>query len=206
MDVKHATKHFFAHGRTLNVPTWTAIAPRAFPRRLTCFGGFPQHEIQRIAFETVYFHTLTCAQIIQRFARQLAISRKLAHGVIHIAIVSRIGFAIGNQTLNHFYHLRNVLSCLGFNIGFLHAQSRCVFIHGLNETGGQFADGFTILRRTSDDFVIDVGDVAHVSQRITRFAQPTCHHIKHHHHPRMAQVTVVIHRHPTHIHAHMIGI
>ena len=69
VNIESIAEQVFAHGRAFNMPTRTTIAPRAFPCRLTCFCGFPQHKIQRITFETVHFYTLACAQVVQRFAR-----------------------------------------------------------------------------------------------------------------------------------------
>ena len=164
------------------MPTRTAVAPRAFPCRFTCFGCFPQHKIKRIAFETVHFYTLACAQVVQRFARQLSVSRKLAHGIVNVAVCGRICLAVLNQGFNHGNHLRNVFRCLRLDVGTQHTQSIGIFVHSLNETRGQFSDGFAVFSRTGNDFVVDVGDVAHISKRITALAQPTGNHVKHNHH------------------------
>ena len=69
VNIESIAEQVFAHGRAFNMPTRATITPRAFPCRLACFGGFPQHKIKRIAFETVHFHTLACTQVVQRFAR-----------------------------------------------------------------------------------------------------------------------------------------
>ena len=69
VDVEGIAEQVFTHGRAFDVPARTTVSPRAFPCRLACFGGFPQYKIKRIAFETVHFHTLACAQVVQRFSR-----------------------------------------------------------------------------------------------------------------------------------------
>ncbi|CWQ81874.1 Uncharacterised protein [Neisseria meningitidis] len=116
----------------------------------------------------------------------MSVSRKLAHGVVNVAVCGRIGFAVLNQGLNHGNHLRNVFCCLRLNIRTQHTQSIGIFVHSLNETRSQLADGFAVFSRTGDDFVVDVGDIAHISERITALAQPTGNHVEHHHHTGMA--------------------
>ena len=39
---------------------------------------------------------------------------------------------------------------------------------------------------------------------ITR-AQPAAHHVEHHEYPGMAEVAVVVHGHPAHVHARLSG-
>ena len=186
VDVESVAEQVFTHGGAFDVPPRTTIAPRALPCRFACFGGFPQHKIKRITFETIDFHTLACAQVVQRFARQLSVSGKLAHGIVNVAVCGRISLAVLNQGLNHGNHLRNVFRRLRLDVGTQHTQSIGIFVHSLNETRGQFADGLAVLSRARDDFVVDVGDIAHISERITTLAQPTGNHVEHDHHAGMA--------------------
>ena len=207
VDIEGVTKQLLAHGRAFDVPAGAAFAPRAFPKiYFIRLGRFPQHEVQRIAFKTVHFHPLTGAQIIQRFTGKLAVSGKFAHGVIHIAIGGRIGFAVGNQAFNHADHFADMLGGFWLDIGAQHTQCIGIFVHRLNKTGGQFADGFAVFRCTSDDFVVDIGDIAHISERITVRTQPARNHIEHHHHAAVAEVAIVVNGHAANIHAHVFRI
>jgi len=63
-----------------------------------------------------------------------------------------------------------------------------------------------VLAGADDDLVIDVGDIAHVRYAITAGTQITRDHVEKHHHARMAQMTVVVYRHATDIHPHMIRV
>ena len=94
----------------------------------------------------------------------------------------------------------------GLDIGADHAQRIGVFMHGGNKTCGQFADGFAVFSGTGDDFVVDIGDVAHISERIALRTQPTGNHVEHHHHAGVAEVAIIVHRHAAHIHAHVFGV
>ena len=65
MNIERLPEQFAAHGRAFDVPAGTAVAPRAFPRRFAWFGGFPQHEVQRVALVGIHVHALAGAQIVQ---------------------------------------------------------------------------------------------------------------------------------------------
>ena len=206
VDVKRVAEQVFAHRRAFDVPARAALSPRAFPCRFARFGGFPQHKIERVALEAVHFHALARAQIIERFAGELAVGGKLAHGVIHVAVGGGVGFAFLNQRFDHGNHLRDVFRSLGFKVGAQHAQRVGIFVHGGDKTRGQLADGLAVFSGAGDDFVVDVGDVAHISERITAFAQPAGNHVKYHHHAGMAEMAVVVNSHAAHVHAHVGGV
>ena len=70
----------------------------------------------------------------------------------------------------------------------------------MDEALGQYAHRLLVLYRPFDDLVIDIRNVAHVGHIQPARAQPTTHHVKHHHHAGMPQMAVVIHRHPAHVH------
>jgi hypothetical protein len=62
------------------------------------------------------------------------------------------------------------------------------------------------LNGAADDLVVDVGDVAHIGHAQAAGLEPALHHIKRHHHARMADVAQVVHRHAADIHAYMAGL
>ncbi|MNR12663.1 hypothetical protein D3C85_1290310 [compost metagenome] len=86
-------------------------------------------------------------------------------------------------------------------VGADHAQRGGILVHVLDEARGELADGLAILGRAADDLVVDVRDVLHVRHVIASGAQPAVHHVEHHHHARVADVTIVVHGHAAHIHA-----
>jgi hypothetical protein len=86
----------------------------------------------------------------------------------------------------------------------LHAQRVGILVHRGYEALRELMDGFAVLRRALDDLVVDVGDVAHVVHVVTARLQPAIYHVEHHHHSRMAEVAVVVHRHAAHIHADFV--
>ena len=48
MDIDGLAKVFLGHLGALDMPAWTALAPRRLPVRLSFFFRLPQHKIQRI--------------------------------------------------------------------------------------------------------------------------------------------------------------
>src|SRR5690625_3639596 len=57
------------------------------------------------------------------------------------------------------------------------------------------------LERLIDDFVINISNIAYVLHLVATGPQPTLDYIKSHEHTCMTEMTVVIYRHPTDIHA-----
>ena len=111
-----------------------------------------------------------------------------------------------NQGFNHGNHLRDVFRRLRLDIGTQYVQSIGIFVHGLDETRSQFADGLAVFSRAGDDFVVDVGDIAHISERITALAQPAGNHVEHNHHAGMTQVAIVVNGHTANVHTHVFGV
>ncbi len=79
-------------------------------------------------------------------------------------------------------------------------------MHGFDHFIGQLADRDAALQSTPDDLVIDIRDVSHIGHLQIAGLEPPLNHIKSHHHPCVADMTQVIDRHATDIHAHVTGL
>src|SRR5712692_2002765 len=79
------------HRRTFDMPAGTTLAPGRVPTRLAGLGRFPQYEIERIALGQIGLDPRPDLQTIERFPRQRAVVRELAHPVINISVVAGIG-------------------------------------------------------------------------------------------------------------------
>ena len=211
MDVKSFAQQFATHGRALDVPTRTSSAKGAGPFHVVGFSGlgrFPQHKVQRVLFAALFVadrHAFTRVQFVQGLARQLAVTGELAHGKVHIAIAGAIRQAFLLQRADHGQHLRHIVGGAGLQLRPLDTQGIGVLVQGVDHAIGQAADGFAVFNGALDDLVVNVGDVAHVSDLQARGAQPTLHDVECHHGPRMPQMAQVVHRHAAHVHAHMTG-
>src|SRR5690606_41767069 len=86
-----------------------------------------------------------------------------------------------------------------------YVQARLVFMHGGDHALDQRFEGFTILLRTTDDLVVDVGDIAYIGDVIAAMTQPARHHVERHHYPRVTDMAEVIDGHAAHVHAHLIA-
>ena len=89
-----------------------------------------------------------------------------------------------------------------------HAERSNIVVHFLDKTPGQIIDAFLVLIGAVDDFVIHVGDIAHVGHMLLaeEMAKVAIHHVEHHQHPGMAHMAHVIDRHAADIHADILRI
>ena len=209
VDVKALAQQRAAHRRALDVPARAARTPCAWPLHLVwlCgFGAFPQDEIQRIVFAVVaalHGDALAGVEFIERFARQLAVAGEFAHRKVDVAIAGLISQAFALQRANHRQHLRHVVGGARLVRGALDAQRVGILVQRVDHAVGQATDGLAIGDGALDDLVVNVGDVAHISNTQATGLEPALYHVKRNHRARMAEVAQVIHRHAAHIHAHM---
>ena len=206
MNINRIAQQAGTHGRTLYVPARTARAPQTFPLhlyRLLRLGRLPEHKIKRIILALGHRHPFTGAQVIERLATQAPVGREFAHSVVDITIASRVSQALVHQLPYEREHLRHVVSSAGLVVRALYAKGIGILVQRLDHAVGQSPDGLTVFDGTADDLVVNVGDVSHIAHPQATGFEPALHHIKGHHGTGMAEVAKVIHRHATHIHAHM---
>ena len=103
------------------MPAWTALAPRAFPERLSWLGRFPQGKIHRICFALVNLYSGSCLHILQLTTAKLAVFWEFLHAEVHIPF-QLIGIAIIYQLLHHSNNVRNMLRNLWIKVCSLHIQ------------------------------------------------------------------------------------
>ncbi len=71
-------------------------------------GGFPQHEIHRVALERRHLDPRPGDHVVDRPARQAAIFRIAAHVEQHMA-VGGVGVTVGDQPLDHGDHRTDIV-------------------------------------------------------------------------------------------------
>ena len=205
VDVEVFAEGLCAHHRAFDVPAGAAFAPGAVPRRFAGFCRFPQDEVERVFFRFVHRDALTGAQIIKAAVGEFAVGGEAAHGVVNVAVIRGIGVTFGDEGLHEFNHAGNGSGGARLDIRTLATERRFVFVHGVNEARGEGVNRLAIFMGTGDDFVVDVGDVAHVFERVTARAQVAGDGVKDDHHPRVADVAVVIDGHAADVHADFAG-
>jgi hypothetical protein len=201
VDVEMSAEQAVRHDRALDMPARPTFTPRRIPRGLALFRLLPEHEVERIVLRRADLDALAGAQIVERLPRKLPVAGKLPHGIVHVAVIGQIGELAGLENVDHFEHAVDVLRRARLEIGLFDAERRGVFVHRLDETGGECVDRLVVFECAPDDLVVDIRDIAHVRELVTRGAQPALHHIEHHHHPRVPQMAVVVNRHSADVHA-----
>nr|GEU28296.1 hypothetical protein [Tanacetum cinerariifolium] len=204
VDIEMFAQQRRAHGRALDVPARTALAPLGIPFHFLGFRllrRFPQHEVERIALAGVHIHALAGAQVVERLAGQAAIFGEVAHRVVDVAVRALVRQVFPFQLLDQRQHLRHVLGGARHQRGRQDAQRARVLVHVAGKAAGQLRDGLAVFHGAADDFIVDIGDVARVRDVVTGRQQPAVHHVERHHHAGVADVAVVINGHAADIHA-----
>src|SRR5438445_1821352 len=202
VNVEMRSQPFRAHRRALDVPARTPIAPGRLPEGLAFLAALPQDEIEWIALGRVDLDPLSGTQILARLPREFAVIWKLPDREIHVAAFRAISDTALLQSSDHLYHLGNVTGCARLDVGLLYRQRRRIFVHVANKALGQSSNGFTGLRCAADNPVVNIGNVAYISQRVAACPQPALCHVEYDHHPRMPEMAVVIDGHPADVHPH----
>ncbi|MNJ70432.1 hypothetical protein D3C77_668920 [compost metagenome] len=70
---------------------------------------------------------------------------------------------------------------------------------------GQLIAAFAVFCRAADNFVVNVGHIAHIVQRIAEIAQVARYHVESDKGTPVADMTQVIDGYPAHVHAHFTG-
>ncbi len=78
-------------------------------------------------------------------------------------------------------------------------------MHFCDKALSECIKGFAIFVSTLNDFVVDVGDITDVIHIVTAMAQITRNNIERDHDTGMPQVTEIVDRHATHVHANLTG-
>ena len=87
----------------------------------------------------------------------------------------------------------------------LNIQGVEIFVHFRDHTIHQRNKAFAIFVRTLDDFVVDVGDVTHVFQVVAQKTQVARDNVESNKGTAMADMTEIVNRNTTHVHADFPG-
>src|SRR5690606_18396345 len=202
VNVEPRSKEVVAHRRAFDVPSRPPIAPRRGPVRLARLGALPQHEIERIALRIVDGNACARAQVAELFARELAVALELRDGVHHVAVACDVRIPLLDQLLRHRDDARNVLRRARLVIRPQDPEPVVVLVHRLDESIGQLAHALAVLRRSRDDLVVDVGDVADEDHLVAFVGEIAPYDVERDLRTCVPDVTVVIDGIAAHVHAH----
>ncbi len=205
MDIEGLAQAAGGHHRAFDVPARPPGAPGRLPAGLARLGGFPQNEIQRVFLGLVDLDACADLQVLDPAPRKLAVADELADAVVDVAITRRIGVTLVDQGLDHREHAVDMLRSARLDVRAQYVEARLVLVHGGDHALHQRLERLAVFIGTPNDLVVDIGDVAHVSDLVAALTQPAGDHVEGHHHSCMADVAEVIDGHTAHIHAHLVA-
>ena len=205
VDIEGVAQAAGRHRGALDMPARTARAPGRRPAGLARLGGLPQHEVERVFLGLFHFHARAGLHVIELTVVELAVALETTHTVVDITVAGRVGKALVDQRLGHRDDIADVRGRPWLAIRPQDTQTPLVFVHRLDHALGQRLEGFAILIGSLEDLVVDIGNVAHIGDVIATRTQVTRDDVEGHHHTRMADVTEVIDRHATDVHAHLVA-
>ena len=188
------------------MPAGAALTPGAVPAGFAGLCRFPQDEVERVVFRFVDRDAFAGAQVVEAAVGEFAVGGEAAHGVVNVAVIRGVGVTFGDEGLHEGNHAGNGGGRARLDVRTLAAERRFVFVHGINEARGEGVNRLAVFMGAGDDFVVDVGDVAHVFERVTARAQVAGDGVKDDHHPCVADVAVVIDGHAADVHADFAGL
>ena len=199
------------HGRALDVPARPARrldAGRRRPAWLVRLRRLPQHEVLRIFLVRRDLDAAACDHLVKRPFRELAVIRHRGHVEQHV-VFRHIGVATFYEALDQHFHWLDVLGGARLDRRRQAAERVHVSFEILVGLVRQLANWNVALGRARIDLVVNVGDVAHVSDAaLTRIEMPQQaeKHIEHDDRPCVADMGEVVDRRSAHIHAQARGI
>ncbi|MNQ97905.1 hypothetical protein D3C85_1135730 [compost metagenome] len=111
----------------------------------------------------------------------------------------------GDQLLGDVDNFVDVMRGARLAVRAQNIQGIKIFVHFGDHAIHQRHKAFTIFIRAFNDFVINVGDVTHVLERITEEAQVTRDHVKGDKSTPVTDMTEIVNSNTTHVHADFPG-
>ncbi|VGO98743.1 hypothetical protein SB00610_00516 [Klebsiella quasipneumoniae subsp. similipneumoniae] len=205
VNVKMVAQLFAVHRRALDMPSRTACAPRRRPAWLALFRHLPQDEVHRITLDVNHVDARPRLQLIEILTRQQTVVRVCRHIEHYVAVIRHIGMAFGDQLLGNLDDLRNMMRRARLAVGTQNIQSVKILVHFGDHPIDQRDKAFAVFISALNDFVVDIGDIAHVLQLIAEKTQITRHNVKRDEGTPMADVTEIVNGNTTHVHADFPG-
>jgi len=187
------------------VPPRAADAPWGIPVWLFRLGGFPEHKVEWVFFYVTHFYSRTGFELVEYFAGELAVAFKFTYTVIHVAIIRSVSEALFDQGFDQLNNVSDMGRRFWLCVGLFDAEHLGVFVHFGDKTLGECIKGFAIFVGALDNFIVDISDITDVIHVESAVAQVTRDHVERNHDTGMPQVTEIVDRHTTHVHADLAG-
>ena len=206
MDIDGLAKVFLGHLGALDMPAWTALAPRRLPERLSFFFRFPENEIGRffLAFLAGYLDlTEAGLQIVQIFMGQFSVLFKGFGAEINRAVSCHIRMSFFDQRIDHLDHTADLLSRLRilrrrFDVHHLHIFfALCDIALGDRLRIHALLDGFP------DDLVIHISKVRYIVYFVSFVLKIPADRIKYDHRSCISNMNKIVNGRSAHIHLNL---
>src|SRR5205823_7119102 len=164
----------------------------------------PEGEVAGITLALVDLDARAGEKLVEVLAGEPSVRREPPDLEVHVA-VHRVGEPLGDEALDERDHLGDVQGGLRLDIGRRNADRRHVLAERLDVTLGEFRGRHALGIRPSDDPVVHVREVPDERDAVALEAEVPLDDVEHHRAPRVANVGEVVHRHTTHVDAHVAG-
>ena len=169
VDVETGSKYLGAHGAALDVPTGSALAPRAGPKDIAILGhsGFPEGKVRnRLLGILVIAHSLTRAKLLKIEIQQLAVAAASGSVLCDAEVNRPVRRGIGDSARHEFFDQGNNLLNEGRRMRRLMRQQASkrlkILKKRLFKAAGIFSQGRLVVAHSFDDLILDIGDIHHM--------------------------------------------
>ena len=166
------------HGGAFNVPAGSSLAPRGLPIRLAGLRILPESKVHRLFFQLPDIDSGSRFEILKRLMRKLAVFMEFFRAEIDVA-VNGIGKAFFDKGRNNLNNLVNVFRSFRVIRRFPDIHALCVFPEFFDIFFGNFLKGQTLLIRTADNFIVDIGEILNKGNLVAPVLEITAKNIKH---------------------------
>jgi len=211
MDVEGKPQVLARHGRALDVPARTPLAPGGIPRRLAGLGRLPQREIERVALARLKALAIGAKLAVARFhlvdvaTRKLTVGGIRAHAEVHIAF-DLVGVTVIDELLNKRDHVGNLACGARAHVGVEHAGRVHVVDERLGVLSGNLCSTSALFTCAFDDLVVDVGDILHKRHVEAAPDEVAANHVEADKRARVTDVDAVVHGRAADVHADLAGL
>ncbi len=197
VDVEPRAQVLARHRGALNVPAWSAAAPRRRPRRglrLSFFVALPEGKISRVAL-AAWICVGRGFHLGNLLTRQLPVVWPRLYVEIDVtrAVRSGVGVAAFDEGFDECDHLGNVAGGARFIRRGQAAERLVCLMQFALELVGVLEPLDAALGGLGEDLVVDVGHVRDDADLVTKMGEPATQHIEHHFLADVAQMRRTLH-------------
>ena len=201
VDVETIAQISARHDGALDVPAGTARPPGTLPFGLAGLRRLPEGEVERVALALARFDAVAGFEFLGVAARELAVVCEFLDVVVDVPL-NLVGDSLLDEFFDHLDHALDVLRGARGDVRPPNAERIHVGVVFADELLGQLIDGNLETPGAGDDLVVHVREVAHEENIVAAVFEIAVNHVENDGGARVAEMAVVVHRHPAHIHLH----